>query len=226
MADTNAITFSITGGADQALFDIDSKTGALSFKQSVSASNITDFNKDGSYDVTVTATQGGSNKSGNVAVSVVVDNTVPAYSNLSLVTALNTEGKQVVYQGTLTDDSSPLLNGEIYLTLVHATKGARLDFRVNNWDINDADGTFTTNSETLTSTTPDGVGMCNNTMKDASGNEVNEYYRNATETSPLSATLTNPLYLGNDDTTVASYSDLAIKYITTGAGKELLLQVN
>ena len=70
--DSGAITFSITGGDDASLFNIDANTGALTFKQSVSATNITDFDRDGSYDVTVTASQGGSNKSGTVAVSVAV----------------------------------------------------------------------------------------------------------------------------------------------------------
>ena len=91
--DTGAITFSITGGDDAALFNIDSNTGALTFKSSVSATTITDFDRDGSYDVTVTASQGGANKSGNVAVSVVVDKTLASYSNLALVTAINAEEK-------------------------------------------------------------------------------------------------------------------------------------
>ena len=225
--DSGAITFSITGGDDASLFNIDANTGALTFKQSVSATNITDFDRDGSYDVTVTASQGGSNKSGTVAVSVAVDKTLASYSNLKLVTALNTEGETVAYMtGTLTDDSAPLLDGRIDITLVHATKGARLDFRVNEYGDGsvDADGSFTTNSITLSSTTPDGswyVQYIN--LKDASGNQYNEYYRNAKDSSPLSTTLDNPLYLGNDDTTIASYSDLALKYTTTGAGKEISL---
>ena len=103
--------------------------------------------------------------------------------------------------GTLTDDSAPLLDGRIDITLVHATKGARLDFRVNEYGDGsvDADGSFTTYSITLSSTTPDGswyVQYIN--LKDASGNQYNEYYRNAKDSSPLSTTLDNPLYLGND----------------------------
>ena len=31
------------------------------------------------------------------------------------------------------------------------------------------------------------------------------------DSSPLSATITNAIYLGNDDTTLATYSDLALK---------------
>ena len=67
----------------QALFNIDANTGALTFKQSVSATNITDFDRDGSYDVTVTASQGGSNKSGTVAVSVCVDKTLASIFKLA-----------------------------------------------------------------------------------------------------------------------------------------------
>ena len=100
-----------------------------------------------------------------------------------------------------------------------------MDFRVNEYGDGsvDADGSFTTNSITYPAQLLMEVGMQYINLKDASGNQYNEYYRNAKDSSPLSTTLDNPLYLGNDDTTIASYSDLALKYTTTGAGKEISL---
>ena len=60
------------------------------------------------------------------------------------------------------------------------------------------DGTFTTNSG-FTSTTPDGSWYVQQITKDASGNEVNEYYEMLLKRAHY-LRQTNPLYLGNDDT--------------------------
>lgn len=56
--DGNAVTYTISGGADKALFKIDAKTGALSFIKARDFEVTTDKNKDNIYEVTVRATDG------------------------------------------------------------------------------------------------------------------------------------------------------------------------
>jgi hypothetical protein len=213
-ADSSATSFSITGGNDASLFEIDNQTGALTLKESVTLTDIKDFNRDGTYDVQITASTGGTDVVGNVAVSVAVDNTIGSYSNLKLVQETNTQGESVMYMtGTMTDDSAGLSDGRIYINLRHETKGSNLYFEANDWNgvIND-DGTFQTQSKTLTGSTPDGTWYVERIeVTDDAGNRFNEYYRGAIDSSPLKVTLVNPIYLGNDDTTLATYSDLALK---------------
>ena len=211
-AASDPITFSITGGNDASLFDIDSVTGALSFKTAVTADSVSDFNKDGVYNVQVTATSGSTNKAGNIAISVSTDTTLASYSNLKLVQSTNSQGESVVYiTGNLSDDSAALKSGQISINMRHETKGSNLYFNADNPNISD-DGSFQTNSQTLTSAVPDGTWFVENiTLEDDSGNQFSEYFRGGTETSPLKATVVNAIYLGNSDTTLPSYSDLALK---------------
>ena len=54
----NQLTFSITGGADAALFDIDPNTGVLSFKTAPDFATPTDDNSDGTYEVIVEVSDG------------------------------------------------------------------------------------------------------------------------------------------------------------------------
>ena len=53
--DGDTLTFSISGGADAALFDIDSSSGALSFLAAPDFENPTDAGADNTYEVVVTA---------------------------------------------------------------------------------------------------------------------------------------------------------------------------
>ena len=56
------ITYSITGGADSDLFEINSTTGALSFKSAPDRENPQDAGTNNVYDVEVTATDNGDPK--------------------------------------------------------------------------------------------------------------------------------------------------------------------
>ena len=99
-------------------------------------------------------------------------------------------------------------------------------FRAQNTNYNegsiDADGSFKTRAQTIDGTTPDGTYFIQYlSIEDDAGNKYSEYYRRAEDSSPFKGTLANPLYLGNSDTTTASYSDLAIKYTTVGSDKEI-----
>ena len=213
-SDSSPTTYAITGGADNSLLNIDSLTGALTFKESVSATTVTDFDKDGNYEVEVTATSGSTEKTGTVSISVSVDTTYASYSNLAFVQATNSQGQEVVYiTGNLTDDSAALSNGSIRISLRHESKGARMSLEANDWNgtIND-DGSFQTNSTTLDAAIPDGNWYVEEVnLQDDAGNEFTESFRGATDSSPLTLTITNPIYLGNSDTTLASYSELALK---------------
>ncbi|MFA8435295.1 MAG: Ig-like domain-containing protein [Marinifilaceae bacterium] len=75
-------TFSITGGADAALFEIDPATGELSFKTAPDFENPTDNGGDNVYDVTVTVTDGASHTdSKTIAVTVTgINDNTPAIS--------------------------------------------------------------------------------------------------------------------------------------------------
>jgi len=65
------LTFSITGGADSALFNIGSETGVLSFKAAPVFASPTDVGADGTYEVTVQVSDGnGGTDSQDIAVTV------------------------------------------------------------------------------------------------------------------------------------------------------------
>ncbi len=66
-------TFSITGGADAALFDIDPGSGDLTFKNAPDFENPTDSDTDNVYEVEVTAVDGGGGLDAQ-AISVTVTN--------------------------------------------------------------------------------------------------------------------------------------------------------
>jgi hypothetical protein len=70
-ADLDNVTYSITGGADQAQFTINSSTGALIFNSAPDYENPTDGGANNVYDVAVTASDGnGGNDIQNIAVTV------------------------------------------------------------------------------------------------------------------------------------------------------------
>jgi len=76
------LTFTITGGVDAALFNIDSKTGALTFKAAPDFETPADDGKNNVYDVIVTATdKGGLADSQAIAVTVTNVNEAPVITS-------------------------------------------------------------------------------------------------------------------------------------------------
>lgn len=73
-------TFSIIGGADQALFDIDTNTGALSFKVAPDYENPGDFGTNNIYEVQVRASDGTLNDDVTFSITVndILDTTLDA----------------------------------------------------------------------------------------------------------------------------------------------------
>lgn len=85
--DSETLTYSISGGADAALFTIDSETGALTFVNSPDFETPADENGDNVYDVSVTASdENGGSAVQNVAVTVTdVDETPPSSPRINEV---------------------------------------------------------------------------------------------------------------------------------------------
>ena len=99
------ISFAVTGGADKDLFDIDTTSGVLSFKESMTIEDAKDFDRNGSYLVEVTASLGSETKSGTMSVTLSDDKVAPSLSGLSIDTVIQ-EGKPVIsVSGIATDDS-------------------------------------------------------------------------------------------------------------------------
>ncbi|WP_379135385.1 hypothetical protein, partial [Paenibacillus sp. sgz500958] len=73
---TGTITYSLTGGADQSKFNINSSTGALTFKGAPDYETPTDAGTNNVYDVIITATDNNGSSIHNVAVTVTGVNDV------------------------------------------------------------------------------------------------------------------------------------------------------
>jgi hypothetical protein len=106
----DTVTFSITGGADMALFAIDTGTGALTFAAAPDFEVPGDSDMDNVYEVTVTADDGTgtatatSTQALTVTVGAVDDNS-PVFT--SGITADVTEGTTAVQTAAATDDDLP-----------------------------------------------------------------------------------------------------------------------
>lgn len=68
---TAPITWSIDGGDDAALFEIDADTGALDFLVAPDYDDPDDFNTDGIYEVSISASNGGGSDSLLVLITVL-----------------------------------------------------------------------------------------------------------------------------------------------------------
>ncbi|TAL13274.1 MAG: cadherin, partial [Aquabacterium sp.] len=105
------LTYSILGGADQALFTINASTGALSFVSGRDHENATDADADGVYEVTVQVSDGSltDTQSISVTVTAVNDNTPVITSNGGGATAsINVaENATAVTTVTATDADLP-----------------------------------------------------------------------------------------------------------------------
>ncbi|WP_208109926.1 DUF5801 repeats-in-toxin domain-containing protein [Dongia mobilis] len=92
-ADTaqSGLSYSIIGGADAALFDIDSVTGQLSFKNAPDYENPQDAGADNNYNVTVKVTDGGQSDTQAITVTVTDKNDVAPVLSIGGSTILITE---------------------------------------------------------------------------------------------------------------------------------------
>ncbi|OWV27860.1 cadherin domain-containing protein, partial [Halomonas campaniensis] len=93
-ADGDVLTYSLTGGADQALFTLDANSGALSFKSAPNFEAPADSNSDNTYTVEVTASDGqGGSTPLTLEVTVTDVNEAPMLTGATKVSvAENTAG--------------------------------------------------------------------------------------------------------------------------------------
>ena len=101
-ADGETPTFSISGGDDAALFDIDSTTGAVSFVAAPDFENPGDDDGDNVYEVEVTASDGTRTSAQTIAVTVTNSNdNDPAFTSGAFA-SIN-ENETAAYNATATD---------------------------------------------------------------------------------------------------------------------------
>lgn len=112
-ADGNAVTFSISGGADAALFAIDASTGALSFIAAPDFDQPGDVGADNVYDVDVEASDGVATDTAFVAITVTnLNDEIPVFTSGG--TASVDENLTVTgYSGAATDGDGDTLSFSI-----------------------------------------------------------------------------------------------------------------
>ncbi len=119
-------TFDITGGADQALFSIDTNSGVLTFSSAPNYEAYADFNSDNVYEVTVQSDDGnGGTDSQALSVTVIDINDAPAIIANS-VNPTYTEGGAAVslysFVSPQTYDSSQTIE-ELVFTITNISDG-------------------------------------------------------------------------------------------------------
>jgi len=108
-------TFSIAGGADAALFSIDSATGVVSFVSAPDFETPGDANGDNDYQITIRATDGANTTDQSITISVTDENdNSPVFS--SAATASVAENQTSAYDADATD-------GDAGTTLTYSISG-------------------------------------------------------------------------------------------------------
>jgi predicted outer membrane repeat protein len=130
-ANSDTLTYAISGGADAALFGIDSVTGAVTFNSAPDFENPSDSGSDNIYNIEVTANDGTVSSSAQ-AVAITVNNVIgdiaPVISNLDGDTATARTNTAVAIDtgtaATVTDgDSSDFNQGTLTITRTGALAG-------------------------------------------------------------------------------------------------------
>ena len=98
-----AIVYSISGGADGALFDIDSSTGAISFIAEPDFENPADSDTNNVYDIEVTATAGPMTDTETVTITVNDVNEAPVITSPDTSTVTENSYGDVVYYAAAAD---------------------------------------------------------------------------------------------------------------------------
>jgi hypothetical protein len=110
--ESDTLTYSITGGADQALFSIDINTGEVRFLAAPDFETPGDAGANNVYDVQITATDGSLSVAQNVAVTVTNANEAPSFTSANTnsvaentltahtVTTSDPEGDTITYSVT------------------------------------------------------------------------------------------------------------------------------
>lgn len=112
----NTVTYSISGGTDADLFNIDQSTGAVSFISAPNFESPVDDNSDNVFDLEITASSGGNIRSQDVTITVEDIDEAPVFTTdtnvqreenkqfIGTVGAIDPEGSQVSFQIVGGDD--------------------------------------------------------------------------------------------------------------------------
>ncbi|MGI9213971.1 MAG: cadherin domain-containing protein, partial [Methylococcaceae bacterium] len=127
--DGSALTYSISGGVDAALFAMDATSGALSFKNAPDFESPGSAGKSNGYAVQVTVTD----KNGGTDVQTLTVNVADLDDNTPVITSVitgqvdeNAPTSTVVYTATATDADGSVANNTVTYTLKPATGDAAL----------------------------------------------------------------------------------------------------
>ena len=115
----DAVTYAVTGGADQAKFDIGASNGVLTFKDAPDHENPTDAGGNNTYLVTVTATGGTGDRAMTAEQSITVTVTdvaeTPAVDDLDVTSTpkadIDTYGREETIEVTVTFDQAVNVTG-------------------------------------------------------------------------------------------------------------------
>ncbi len=110
---TNATSYSISGGADSAKFNIDENSGAITFMTAPDFENPTDVDTDNTYEVIVTATSSGGESKTHTIIITITNDVSDDIDEINPVFTSSTS-KNIQENGSLnfivkaTDDSTPI----------------------------------------------------------------------------------------------------------------------
>ena len=115
----DAVTYAVTGGADQAKFDIGASNGVLTFKDAPDHENPTDAGGNNTYMVTVTATGGTGDRAMTAEQSITVTVTdvaeTPAVDDVDVTSTpkadIDTYGREETIEVTVTFDQAVNVTG-------------------------------------------------------------------------------------------------------------------
>ena len=137
----DTVTYAVTGGADQARFQIDASSGVLTFKVAPDHENPTDAGGNNTYMVTVTATGGMGDRAMTTdqAITVTVTDVAetPAVDDVEVTStpkaAIDTYGREETIEVTVTFDQAVRVTGTPRIQL-RIGGGLQEHFRFANYD--------------------------------------------------------------------------------------------
>ena len=153
-----SLSYSITGGADAALFSIEATSGVLSFKNAPDYENPGDGNKDNDYELIVEADDGTNTVLQNLIITVVNVNEAPVVdAGISDQTA----NENIAYTLVIPDDAfaDEDLNDDLALTVTNLPAGLNFDPSTGTISGTPTDGDLGANTITVTATDKSGASV-------------------------------------------------------------------
>ena len=215
----NTIAYSITGGADAALFTINSTTGALSFLSAPNFEAPADAGANNVYDVVVTANDGANTPTQNIAVTVTDVNEAPVFTSTATpsvaenttavvtVVAVDPEGTAVTYSITGGADAA--------LFTINSTTGALSFLSAPNFEAPADAGTNNVYDVAVTASDGTNTPTQNIAVTVTDANEAPSFTSSATPSVPENTTAVVTVTTSDPEGNTITYS------ITGGADAAL-----